>query len=484
MHNRKKVWVASDLTLWLVIGYVIMAAPIAFVGHHWAVNKAETELQTRADRLCSKLAHLLREHVWNLDDEAIARHFADNIAPDDLVHVQVSSQFGDPIGGFRASDESRLTTGKQTITHDDEEIGILEVGLSRVEIEAYRSRTATLTLVVVILVTVAIGLLTSILIRILLGIPLKKLIAQLRTIAAGDYAGRMQPHRYREVDAINAEVNQMVSQIAESTSRLKDEIAERTQAEHELTKMKKDLEHMVSTRTIQLQQTIEALHEESATRRQAQRELLEIGNREQRRIGQDLHDSLGQELAGIAYLASSLERRLADTKGEESHIAGQLSELLRESVSHTRSVAKGLSPVELNQDGLALALQEIANDTEALYRVKCQFTNTGQTGVRDNDVATHLFHITQEAIHNAIRHGNATEIEITLTTDDGRGSLAIHDNVGGYIPRPEDAQGMGLRTMTYRAEMIGGALDIQSTATGTTVTATFENAECRTRNAE
>jgi len=157
-------------------------------------------------------------------------------------------------------------------------------------------------------------------------------------------------------------------------------------------------------------------------------------------------------------------------------MAAQVASLLRESVSHTRRVAKGLSPVELESEGLVLALHGLAGDTEELFHVQCRFTSVGPGKIHNSDVAVHLFHISQEAIHNAVRHGKATVIDITLVTDDGTGALVIRDNGTSFSPRPQLAAGMGLRTMMYRAEMVGGQLNIESTPSGgTTVTATFEN---------
>lgn len=246
------------------------------------------------------------------------------------------------------------------------------------------------------------------------------MIRQLRAIADGNYNVRLLPHRYSEIDAIHAEVNLMAEQIAGATATLQSEIDERKRAEQALQRMTENLETLVGSRTAQLQAVNKELLREISTRKRIQREILEISNSEQRRIGQDLHDSVCQELAGIAYLTGSLVRNLTAKGFPDATLAQQIAALLRESVFHTQRVAKGLSPVGLETDGLVLALKSIAEDTTKFFHVECSTSCIGSGVIYSNDAAIHLFYITKEAIHNAIRHGKATKIDILLTTEGGR----------------------------------------------------------------
>jgi signal transduction histidine kinase len=478
MRQNGKISVARDLTLWLVLGYLLIAIPIAFVGYRKSVNRAEAELKAQAKALCAKLTGVLGEHVWNLDDGAIAAYFQNCPLPDDLVHIHVSTQYGDPIADLTVSSESRIEAHRQTIIHEGENIGSIEVAFSRVGIDAQRSHAAALTISLAALLVFATGLLSAMLIRTFLGASLHTLVGQLRTIAGGDYDARLPPHQYREVDNINSAVNEMAEQIAESTARLEGEIEERRQAERELQVMRVNLEAMVSRRTAQLREINEELLRENQRRKRVEQEILDISTREQQRIGQDLHDALGQQLAGVAFLAASLERNLASKGYAEAAMAQQVATLVRDAVSHTRAVAKGLSPVEVEADGLVIALQDIANKTQELFHIECRFAFSGEGRIHSNHVAMHLFHITQEAVHNAIQHGKATTIDIQLSADQRLGMLTIGDNGCGFTPPHEtgDGRGMGLNTMAYRADMVGGKLEIHSDlGLGTTVTATFIN---------
>jgi two-component system, LuxR family, sensor kinase FixL len=209
-------------------------------------------------------------------------------------------------------------------------------------------------------------------------------------------------------------------------------------------------------------------------RKRLEQEILEISNREQRRIGQDLHDGLGQELAGIHLMAEVLEQDLAKKSKREAVQAGKIAEHVRQAISHTRMLARGLSPVEVEANGLMSALDELAKHTKALFGIACRFECPAPVLLRDNAAATHLFRIAQEAINNAVKHGRAKTVAIHLASDRQSTTLSVTDNgVGLQKPKPNHT-GMGLRIMKYRADMIGGTLSIQPAQNrGTSVVCTF-----------
>jgi PAS domain S-box-containing protein len=197
-------------------------------------------------------------------------------------------------------------------------------------------------------------------------------------------------------------------------------------------------------------------------RKQMEREILEVSDREQRRIGHDLHDGLGQHLAGIELMSQVLEKKLASRHKEGAARAGEIARHVRDAIGQTRALARGLSPVTLESEGLASALHEHAVAMERIFGVHCRFDYDSQVAIPNHAMATHLFRLAQEAISNAVKHGKATEIAIHLKSDPGRLYLGIADNGGGFTPESTPAtNGMGLRIMKFRADMIGGRLAIE-----------------------
>ncbi len=206
-------------------------------------------------------------------------------------------------------------------------------------------------------------------------------------------------------------------------------------------------------------------------RKNLEQQILDIAEREQRRIGQDLHDGLGQHLAGIELMTQSLEQKLSGKSKAEAAQAGKIAQYVRDAIRQTRALARGLSPVELDANGLMSALHEFAANVENMFRVQCSFRCERPVLIAENVVATHLFRIAQEAVTNAIKHGKATHIEIALSASPDRLVLALKDNGIGISSDLSRATGMGLRIMHYRAAVIGGSLAIQrDPGGGTTVT--------------
>ena len=211
-------------------------------------------------------------------------------------------------------------------------------------------------------------------------------------------------------------------------------------------------------------------------RKRLEKENLEISEREQRRIGQDLHDGLCQHLAGIELLSQVLEQKLATKSAAEAARAAEIARHVREAITHTRSLARGLSPVELEANGLMSALQELAASVEKMFKVECRFQCEESVLLFDHAVATHVYRIAQEAINNAIKHGKAESILISLKPADGNINLTVMDDGTGFPKELKSDKGMGLQIMNYRASMIGGSLDIRrANEKGTTVACSFKN---------
>ncbi|NLE28820.1 MAG: response regulator [Phycisphaerae bacterium] len=211
-------------------------------------------------------------------------------------------------------------------------------------------------------------------------------------------------------------------------------------------------------------------------RKKLEQEILEISQREQQRIGQDLHDVLGQNLTGLSFLAKVLQRKLAEKSLPETAEAEKIAKLCNQAVIQARSLARGLCPVEFKADGLMTALQDFALNLENVFGITCHFVCKTPIFIHDNTVATHLYHIVQEAVNNAIKHGKAKHVKIDLSTRGEKVVLSIMDNGIGIPDDLEKNQGIGLSIMSYRARMIGASFDVQRSGKGgTMVTCEFKN---------
>jgi len=204
-------------------------------------------------------------------------------------------------------------------------------------------------------------------------------------------------------------------------------------------------------------------------RKQLESEVLKAGEMERRRIGQDLHDSLGQTLSGVACLAQALHGRLRGREAAEAEEAARIRNLLAESVELTHSLARGLSPVGAGPDSLMVALKELASNVESMFGVCCVVRCDRPVTVDDALVVHQLYRIAQEAAHNAVRHGKATGIVISLEHIDGSVELKVTDDGVGMPHEPDESTGMGLRIMRYRANSVEALLTARGSPGGGTV---------------
>ena len=200
-------------------------------------------------------------------------------------------------------------------------------------------------------------------------------------------------------------------------------------------------------------------------RRNLEREIQEISEREQRRLGQDLHDGLGQSMTGIAFLAKVLQQKLQVRELEEAEAAGNIASLINEALSQTRRLSRGLCPVVLDSNDIEVALEQLAENLRTLFSVSCELHCDPEIKIADNAVAVHLYRIAQEAATNAIKHGNAKNVLLSLAGNSSRVILKIKDDGVGFPPNPKN-KGMGLRVMHHRARMIGATISIRQPKEG------------------
>ncbi|MBF0493110.1 MAG: hypothetical protein HQM15_10065 [Deltaproteobacteria bacterium] len=209
----------------------------------------------------------------------------------------------------------------------------------------------------------------------------------------------------------------------------------------------------------ELLQSNKLLKAEIVERKKIEAEILEITQEEQRRFGSQLHDGLCQELTAILVFAKNLTQKMEKEKTLELAELKKISDMLLDAVDQARNTARGLYPGELEGTSLMRSLEELASST---LGTSCLFYCPEPILIEDNNVATHLYRITQEAISNAVEHGKAQNIEVSFTQNKGTLTLAIKDDGIGIINDRTFSKGIGLKIMKYRARILNASFEIKS----------------------
>ena len=201
-----------------------------------------------------------------------------------------------------------------------------------------------------------------------------------------------------------------------------------------------------------------------------ERQILEISDREQARIGQDIHDGLCQQLVSLAFDANALQRELTAENRPEAKTALRIAEFLDQAITESRQLSRGLFPVRLGKVGLSPALQELASTISARFQIQCRFNSKGPVAVKNAAIATHLYRIAQEAVANAVKHSRARTVCIRLRARTGQIELRVEDDGAGLSPaKRKKATGLGLHIMDYRARAVGGTLHVGPGRRGGTI---------------
>lgn len=214
-----------------------------------------------------------------------------------------------------------------------------------------------------------------------------------------------------------------------------------------------------------------ALARDISDRQNLERAALDAIEREQRRFGRDLHDGLGQDLAGIAFLAKALEGTLALEQRPEAARAAEIARRVAETITQTRAMAHGLAPVGVHGDELATALEALATDTSVVFGVRCRVECDVDIARLDAGTATGLYRIAQEAVTNALRHARAGEIVLSMKVTSEGATLRIRDDGRGIQAPAARPVGLGLQIMALRARRLGGRLEVGAGAAGGTLVA-------------
>ncbi len=237
-------------------------------------------------------------------------------------------------------------------------------------------------------------------------------------------------------------------------------ITERKEAEEALRRVYDDLEVRIKERTAELTASNVELLREIGERKRLEKELVEITETERRRIGQNLHDDLGQLLTGIAFMTQSLAEKLAEGSVPEVSDAARIQALVNQAIRHTRVLSRDLTSAELDETDLAASLEALARHVEGLFEASCRFRSEGTIPPVSEGVARQLFYIAQEAATNAIKHGRPRHVWIVLAGLPDRLSLTIRNDGLAFPGVPAANTGMGLRIMNYRARVIGAAFEV------------------------
>ena len=226
--------------------------------------------------------------------------------------------------------------------------------------------------------------------------------------------------------------------------------------------LKRELEVRVGERT-------QALTREMAERQRLEEEILAISEREQRRMGHDLHDGLCQHLTATALAGQVLDERLSAQGLPEAADAAKVVRLVEEGINLARSLARGLYPVEMEAEGLMTAFQDLADNISQSTKVDCVFECHSPVLIHDDGAAAQLYRIAQEAVRNALQHGRPKRIGINLYERNGQVTLAVEDDGTGFPDAGPKGPGLGIRIMAHRAAMIGGRFGVEPAPTGGTI---------------
>jgi two-component system CheB/CheR fusion protein len=209
--------------------------------------------------------------------------------------------------------------------------------------------------------------------------------------------------------------------------------------------------------------------EDISERVRLEKALLEVSEEEKARLGRDLHDGLGQHLAGISFMAESLRHKLSANSRVEAELAAKIVGHIQQAITVSRDLAKELFPVEMKTQGFVPGLEKLGSAISERFHIRCVVKGRGSIRVPNENVARNFYRLAQEAAYNAAKHSHGKTIRISVAQRNGRTQLTVEDDGVGIPEDLDKSPGMGLRIMEYRARMLGGKLDVRRRRQGGTV---------------
>jgi signal transduction histidine kinase len=246
---------------------------------------------------------------------------------------------------------------------------------------------------------------------------------------------------------------------------------ERKEAEAALQKSKELLEQRVRQRTGELRAANKMMKDEIARRKGLEGEILEISDREQQRLGQELHDGLCQHLTAVAFMARSVALRLRNHRVVDADDIEKIAQLVNDAATDTRNLSRALHRIDVDAAGLIDALRDLVD--REIWRIPCRLEFKPSFRIQNDIVAGELYRIAREAVINANKHAQAREIVIKLERSRQGMVMRVIDDGVGFPAEPKLKHGLGFHIMKYRAQMIGGRLEIDSPKRGGTCVACY-----------
>jgi Signal transduction histidine kinase len=234
----------------------------------------------------------------------------------------------------------------------------------------------------------------------------------------------------------------------------------------QLANLNETLEHRVRERTAELSAANRRLENEIRQRKGLEGQILEISDREQQRLGQELHDGLCQHLTAVAFMARSVTLRLKNHRVIEVEDIEKIAQLVNDAASDTRDLSRALHRIDVDAAGLVDALRDLVD--REIWRIPCRLEFKPSFRVENDIAAGELYRIAREAVINANKHSQAREIVIRLERVENEMVLRVIDNGVGFPSEPKTKGGLGTHIMGYRARLIGARLEIDSPKEGGT----------------
>lgn len=242
----------------------------------------------------------------------------------------------------------------------------------------------------------------------------------------------------------------------------------RMRTEQDIQRINQELEQRVAERTAELKRSNKELRRQIKERERLETEILGISDREQKLLGRQLHDDVGQQYAGTALMLKALEEKLTTVLPEDALFVAKIANQVDKTMDHIRQIIRGLSPVDLDKDNLIDALKELSASTRDLG-IHCTCRYSKKISLSNNAMAINIYRITQEAITNAIKHGKAKNIQIKVTCNRNQIELTVQNDGLDFQDVLPESKGMGLEIMHYRAGLVKGSLNVCRDVNGGTI---------------